>query len=71
MPTSVALWQPAPGALDAIAEGYRSLIATAGFEKGRSLDKFMHNFLHVGLIKLLFPAAQIIHCRRQALDCCF
>jgi len=60
-----------PGALDAIAEGYRSLIATAGFEKGRSLDKFLHNFLHVGLIKLLFPAAQIIHCRRQALDCCF
>ena len=59
-----------PDALPAIATGYRSLIATVGSDRLRTVDKFLHNFLHIGLIKLLFPDAQIIHCKRQALDCC-
>lgn len=59
-----------PDALPAIAGGYRSLIATVGSGSLRTIDKFLHNFLHIGLIKLLFPDAQIIHCKRQALDCC-
>lgn len=57
-------------ALPAIAAGYRSLIETVGSGELRTIDKFLHNFLHIGLIKLLFPDAQIIHCKRQALDCC-
>jgi tetratricopeptide (TPR) repeat protein len=33
-------------------------------------DKMPHNFLHLGLIELLFPDAHIIHCRRNPLDTC-
>ena len=34
------------------------------------VDKMPHNFLNVGLIRLLFPEAVIIHCHRGALDTC-
>jgi tetratricopeptide (TPR) repeat protein len=33
-------------------------------------DKRPDNFLHVGLIRRLFPAAKIVHTRRDALDTC-
>jgi len=33
-------------------------------------DKYPHNFFHVGLIKLAFPEAKIIHCQRNAADTC-
>jgi len=33
-------------------------------------DKMPRNFLYVGLIKILFPDAKIIHCRRQPEDTC-
>ncbi|MGV3490949.1 MAG: sulfotransferase [Devosia sp.] len=60
-----------PDALPQIAAGYRSLMQTAGAgQGGRTIDKFLHNFMQIGLINLLFPNAQIIHCRRQPLDCC-
>lgn len=36
----------------------------------RVTDKTPHNFKHLGLIKLLFPDAHIIHCRRSPLDTC-
>ncbi|MDX1507570.1 MAG: sulfotransferase [Woeseiaceae bacterium] len=34
-------------------------------------DKMPHNFLNVGLIRVIFPNAKIIHCRRDARDTCF
>ncbi|WP_310448006.1 sulfotransferase [Thiobacillus sp.] len=34
-------------------------------------DKNLYNFLHLGLISLLFPKARIIHCKRSPLDTCF
>jgi len=34
------------------------------------LDKNPLNFMHLGLIRLLFPDAPIIHCRREPLDAC-
>jgi tetratricopeptide (TPR) repeat protein len=34
----------------------------------RIVDKLPHNFEHVGLIRLLFPNAAIIHCRREPRD---
>jgi len=34
----------------------------------RSVDKNLGNFLHLGLIALLFPEAKIIHCRRDPRD---
>lgn len=33
-------------------------------------DKNPHNFFLVGLIRILFPRARIIHCRRNGLDTC-
>ncbi|MEG3641547.1 tetratricopeptide repeat-containing sulfotransferase family protein [Magnetococcus sp. PR-3] len=37
-------------------------------ESARIVDKLPHNFLHVGLIHLLFPQASIIHCVRDVRD---
>ena len=34
----------------------------------RIVDKLPHNFEHVGLIRLLFARARIIHCRREPRD---
>ncbi len=33
-------------------------------------DKMPHNFMHLGLIALLFPKVRIIHCTRDAMDNC-
>ncbi len=35
-----------------------------------TLDKNNMNFVHVGLIFLLFPEARVIHCQRNAIDTC-
>ena len=37
----------------------------------RFIDKMPNNFLHVGLIHLMFPRASIIDARRHPLGCCF
>lgn len=34
-------------------------------------DKMMSNFLHVGMIHLMFPNAKIIHAMRDPMDSCF
>ncbi len=39
--------------------------------KARFVDKMLSNFLHVGLIQLMFPAAAIIDARRHPMGCCF
>jgi Tfp pilus assembly protein PilF len=36
----------------------------------RVTDKMPHNFLHVGMIRLMLPNAKIIHCRRNPIDNC-
>lgn len=36
----------------------------------RIVDKMPHNFMHLGLIQLLFPAARVIHVSRDPLDTC-
>lgn len=33
-------------------------------------DKMLFNYLHLGLIALMFPNAKVIHCRRNPLDIC-
>ena len=35
---------------------------------GRIIDKMPFNYLHLGLIALMFPDARIIHCRRDGMD---
>jgi tetratricopeptide (TPR) repeat protein len=36
----------------------------------RVTDKMPYNFLHLGLISLLFPRARVIHCVRDPIDTC-
>jgi tetratricopeptide (TPR) repeat protein len=37
----------------------------------RVVDKMPYNYLHLGLIYILFPHAHIIHCKRDPVDTCF
>lgn len=36
----------------------------------RIVDKMPHNFQHLGLLSILLPKAQVIHCRRDPIDNC-
>jgi tetratricopeptide (TPR) repeat protein len=56
--------------LAAIATDYRRQLPGAATQAEFILDKNPLNFIHIGLIALLFPAAPIIHCRRDPLDTC-
>jgi hypothetical protein len=41
----------------------------AGGQAPRITDKTLINYVHLGLIALLFPKAKIIHCERDVMDC--
>lgn len=47
---------------------YLGLLDQAGLSRGLVTDKRCDNFLHIGLIKALFPEAKIVHTTRQPLD---
>jgi tetratricopeptide (TPR) repeat protein len=54
-----------------MAEHYLQRLAhLAGKEPARVVDKMPRNFLHLGMIAVLFPNARVIHCRRDPLDTC-
>lgn len=59
-----------PDALDDHAEAYLKTLQRIGGDALRVTDKLPQNFLHLGLITLLFPKARIIHCRRDPMDTC-
>ena len=46
----------------------RRLQTLTGSAALRAVDKNLRNFLYVGLIRVMFPRARIIHCRRHPLD---
>lgn len=46
-----------------------SISGSASYE--RVTDKMLGNFLHLGLIFLLFPNTKVIHCKRDPMDTCF
>lgn len=54
----------------ALANDYISGTKHLQKECSRLTDKLPHNFLHIGMIALLFPNAKIIHCRRHPMDNC-
>lgn len=54
--------------LDAMAQFYLGKIRGFSRSAKRITDKMPHNFLHLGLIRLLFPGARILHCVRDPLD---
>jgi tetratricopeptide (TPR) repeat protein len=53
-----------------MAAVYLEHIGDLGKGAERIVNKFLENFLHLGIIATLFPRATIIHCRRDTLDCC-
>lgn len=71
-----ALAAPYPNCLEALTAARVRELAGSHLEKleaidaeaPRLTDKMPHNFLHLGLIHLLFPRARVIHCVRNPLD---
>ena len=69
---------PYPGCLErldsdlagTLAAGFRAEWPTDASNVGRMVDKNPLNFLHLGLIALVFPEARILHCVRDPLDTC-
>jgi tetratricopeptide (TPR) repeat protein len=60
----------APERLSALAAQYLSHLATAFPGADLATDKRPDNFLYIGLIKRLFPAAKIVQTTRAPLDNC-
>lgn len=66
------LAQLAPDTLHALGQDYLDHIGGLAPASARHVtDKLPFNFLHLGLITLLFPQARIVHCRRHPLDVLF
>lgn len=66
------LAQLAPVTVRALAQDYLDHIDPLAPATARHVtDKLPFNFLHLGLITLLFPHARIVHCRRHPLDVLF
>lgn len=55
-------------ALEELRQAYLGGLSERGLEGGLVTDKRPDNFLHLGLVKTLFPEARIVHTRRDALD---
>ncbi|MFQ5643501.1 MAG: sulfotransferase [Thiogranum sp.] len=54
----------------ALSEKYTAQLKSLAPEAKRITDKLPGNFMNLGFIRLLFPGARIIHCRRAPLDTC-
>lgn len=63
-PRDIARFDAAP--LAALGADYLDALSLGRPEDSKRItDKLLSNFLHVGLIHILFPNATIIHCRRD------
>ena len=51
-----------------LADEYLAQVGIRARRATRIIDKMPFNFMHLGLIALLFPEAKIIHCRRDMRD---
>ncbi|MEJ2529833.1 MAG: sulfotransferase, partial [Gammaproteobacteria bacterium] len=56
--------------LESMAREYLDLVKRRAGDFQRVTDKMPHNFLYLGVIRLLFPQAKVIHCRRDPIDNC-
>ncbi len=56
--------------LDRLAHSYLAKVGEIPAGATRVTDKMPDNFLHLGLIGLLFPQAKVLHCVRDPLDTC-
>ena len=58
-------------AFEKLGADYIKKIRENSAEKEFITDKMPHNFIHIGLIKTILPAAKVIHCMRDPMDTCF
>ncbi|HEY2586576.1 MAG TPA: sulfotransferase [Tepidisphaeraceae bacterium] len=65
-----ALTQMLPADADAVAAEYLRPLKALRADAARVVDKNLSNFMHMGLIRALFPVARVIVCRRDPLDTC-
>lgn len=56
--------------LDDLAGDYLGYIENLDGKADKICDKMPHNFVHLGVINLLFPDARVIHCKRNPMDTC-
>jgi hypothetical protein len=56
--------------LATLADEYLAELTTGAPAALRVTDKMPHNFAYIGLIRLMFPDARIIHCVRDPVDTC-
>jgi tetratricopeptide (TPR) repeat protein len=56
--------------LEGLRKRYTERVSGLFDGHARFVDKQLSNYMHIGLITALFPKAKVIHCRRNALDCC-
>ena len=56
--------------LDCYARKYLAKLETISSSARFVTDKMPQNFIHLGLIALLFPQARVIHCKRDPVDTC-
>ena len=54
-----------------LADAYISDTAIHRKDAPRFVDKMPNNFMHIGLIHLMFPSAKVIDARRHPMACCF
>ena len=57
-------------AFERMASAYKAKLSSLAPDYGVVTDKLTGNFIHIGMIKILFPEAKIIHCSRHPIDNC-
>ena len=70
MPYPQCLIELAENSINTPASEYLKQVRSLANGERRIIDKMPGNFLHLGLIHILFPNAKIIHCRREPRDTC-
>lgn len=58
------------GDVEALADEYLHPLQALNPQATRIINKLPTNFMHLGMVKLLFPVAKVIYCRRDAQDTC-
>lgn len=56
--------------VEQLSHSYLSRIGKLSTRELLVTDKMPHNYIHLGLIEILFPQAKVIHCQRDPRDTC-
>lgn len=68
LPNYARIGEVGKNEMQAMARAYLEAVKPLRGDKRHLTDKMPHNFIHMGMISLLFPNCRIIHCQRHPLD---